>query len=213
MIKRKIALFGGTFDPIHLGHTAVAEDAARNIGAEKIIFIPAKRSPLKGFLPKANDTHRLKMISLAISEKKNFESSDCELKKPAPSYTLDTVRQFKNEFSDGVLIHWLIGADSIADLTYWHKIVELIDACILTTMYRAGCAPPDFTKFEPQWGPQRVEKLQQNVIQTRLIDISSTEIRDRLAADRDVNDMLCPSVAEYIGKHGLYRPKSKVNGE
>ncbi len=145
MSKRKIALFGGTFDPVHLGHTTVAEDAARRIGAEKIIYIPAKRSPLKGFLPKANDKHRLKMITLAIAEKKTFEVSDCELKKPAPSYTLETVKQFQDEYGGDTLIHWLVGADSIDDLTYWHKIVELIDTCILTTMYRAGCGPPDFS--------------------------------------------------------------------
>jgi nicotinate-nucleotide adenylyltransferase len=213
MAKRKIALFGGTFDPVHLGHTTVAEDAARRIGAEKIIFIPAKRSPLKGFLPKANDKHRLKMITLAIAEKKTFKVSGCELKKPAPSYTLETVRQFQAEYGGGTLIHWLIGADSIDDLTYWHEIVELIDTCILTTMYRAGSAPPDFTKFAPQWGPQRVEKLQQNIIQTPLIDISSTEIRDRLASGLDVTDMLKPSVAEYILKHGLYGSKSTANGK
>jgi nicotinate-nucleotide adenylyltransferase len=213
MSKRKIALFGGTFDPVHLGHTTVVEDAARRIGAEKIIYIPAKRSPLKGFLPKANDKHRLKMITLAIAEKKTFEVSDCELKKPAPSYTLETVKQFQAEYGGGTLIHWLVGADSIDDLMYWYKIVELIDTCILTTMYRAGCVPPDFSKFEHQWGPQRIEKLQQNIIQTPLIDISSTEIRDRLAAGSDVTDMLNPSVAEYIRKHGLYQSKSTANGK
>lgn len=213
MLKRKIALFGGTFDPVHLGHTTVAEDAARRIGAEKIIFIPAKRSPLKGFLPKANDKHRLKMITLAIGENETFEVSDCELKKPAPSYTLETVRQFQDECGDDTLLHWLVGADSIDDLTYWYQIVELIDTCILTTMYRAGCVPPDFSKYEPQWGPQRIEKLQQNIIQTPLVDISSTKIRDRLAAGRDITDMLNPSVAEYIRKHGLYQSKSTANGE
>ena len=213
MAKRKIALFGGTFDPIHLGHTTVAEDAAGHISAEKIIFIPAKRSPLKGFLPKANDNHRFKMIALAIAEQKTFEASDCELKKPAPSYTLETVRQFQAEYGDDTLIHWLIGADSIDDLTYWYQIVELIDICILTTMYRAGCAPPDFSKFEAEWGPQRIRKLQENTIQTPLIDISSTEIRDRLAAGLDVSDMVAPSVAEYIRKNDLYRPKTAANEE
>ena len=208
MTKRKIALFGGTFDPVHLGHTTVAADAAKHIGAEKIIFIPAKRSPLKGFLPKANDNHRLKMISLAIAEQKIFEVSDCELKKPAPSYTLETVRQFQDEYGSETLIHWLVGADSVDDLTYWYQIVELIDACIITTMYRAGCKPPNFAKYEPLWGPKRIEKLQQNVIQTPLIDISSTEIRERLAAGRDVTDMLTPCVADYIRKHGLYQPKT-----
>jgi len=213
MSKRKIALFGGTFDPVHLGHTTVAEEAAGHIGAEKIIFIPAKRSPLKGFLPKANDEHRFKMITLAIAEKKTFEVSGCELKKPAPSYTLETVRQFQAEYGGGTLFHWLVGADSIDDLTYWYRIIELIDTCIVTTMYRAGCGPPDFSKYEPQWGPQRIEKLRRNIIQTSLIDISSTEIRDRLASGRDVTDMLNPSVAEYIREHGLYQPKSIKNGE
>ena len=213
MAKRKIALFGGTFDPVHLGHTTVAEDAAGCIGAEKIIFIPAKRSPLKGFLPKANDEHRLKMLALAIAGKKTFEVSDCELRKPAPSYTLETVKQFQAEYGGGTLIHWLIGADSIDDLMYWHQIVELIDTCILTTMYRAGCAPPDFTKFEAQWGRQRIQKLQRNIIQTPLIDVSSTEIRDRIAAGRDVSDMVAPSVAEYIRRHDLYRPKTAANEE
>jgi nicotinate-nucleotide adenylyltransferase len=207
MTKRKIALFGGTFDPIHLGHTTVAVDAMKQIGAEKTIFIPAKRSPLKGFLPKANDNHRYEMITLAIAGQKNFEASDCELKKPAPSYTLETVQQYQAEYDSDTSIHWLIGADSIDDLAYWYKITELIDACFLTTMYRAGCAKPDFSKFEPQWGAQRIEKLQQNIIQTPLVDISSTEIRDRLAAGQDVSDMLSPSVAEYIHKHGLYKPK------
>lgn len=209
MSKRKIALFGGTFDPIHLGHTTVAEDAGGHIGADKIIFIPAKRSPLKGFLPKANDEHRLKMIALAIAEQENFEVSNCELKKAAPSYTLETVRQFQAKYGDDTLIHWLIGADSVDDLEYWYKIIELIDACILTTMYRGGCARPDFAKYESLWGPERVEKLQQNIIQTSLIDISSTEVRNRLAADMDVTDMLGPGVAEYIQEHGLYKSKSK----
>ena len=208
MTKRKIALFGGTFDPVHLGHTTVAADAAKHIGAEKIVFIPAKRSPLKGFLPKASDAHRHKMIALAIAEQKSFEVSDCELKKPAPSYTLDTIKQFQAEYGSDTLIHWLIGADSIDDLTYWHQIVELIDACNLTTMYRAGCKAPNFAKYEAIWSRRHVEKLQRNVIKTSLIDISSTEIRNRLAAGHDVTNMLTPAVADYIRKHGLYQSKT-----
>jgi nicotinate-nucleotide adenylyltransferase len=93
-------------------------------------------------------------------------------------------------------------------LTYWLGVVELIDTCNLITMYRAGCEPPDFAKFEALWGPKRIEKLQQNIVQTPLIDISSTEIRNRLAAGRDVTDMLHPAVADYIRKHGLYQSKS-----
>jgi nicotinate-nucleotide adenylyltransferase len=205
MAKRKIALFGGTFDPIHLGHTTVAADALKRIGAEKIIFIPAKRSPLKGFLPRASDNHRLNMLTLAIADEKNFQVSNYELKRPAPSYTLETIQKFQADYGSETSIHWLIGADSVDDLMYWYKITELIDTCNLTTMYRAGCKPPDFAKFEEIWGRQRIEKLQRNIIQTPLVDISSTEIRDLIAKNGDFPKMLHPAVAEYINKNGLYR--------
>jgi len=205
MIKRKIALFGGTFDPVHLGHTIVAADVVGRIEAEKIIFVPAKRSPLKGFSPVANDDDRLEMITLAIADENKFEVSDYELKRPAPSYTIETVKKFQAEYSSDTLIYWLIGADSIGDLEYWHRIVELIDICNITTMYRAGFKTPDFSRFKAIWGQKRIEKLQQNIIQTPLVDISSTEIRNRLVSGLDVNDMLHPDVADYIEEHNLYR--------
>lgn len=209
MAKGKIILLGGTFDPIHLGHTAVAAYAAEHIGAEKIIFIPAKHSPLKNFLPQASGSDRLAMIALAIAGNEKFQLSNCELKKSGPSYTLGTVRQFQAEYGGDALIYWLIGADGIDELPRWYKVVELIDACILSVMYRAGCEPPDFDKFKAVWGSGRIKKLQQNVIRTPLIDISSTEIRNRLAAGRDAGDMLSPAVADYIREHGLYQPKTK----
>ena len=209
MAKRKIGLFGGTFDPIHLGHTVVTADAAERIGAEKIIFIPAKCSPLKDSFPEASNDDRLKMIALAIADNKKFQLSDYELKKPERSYTLETVRHFQADYGSDTSIYWLVGADSIDDLPHWYGIVELIDECNLCVMFRAGCEPPDFAKFTSIWGPGRIEKLQQNIIQTPLIDISGTEIRSRLIAGRDVTNMLHPSVADYIRKYGLYQSQIK----
>ncbi len=205
MVKKKIVLFGGTFDPIHIGHTAVAAAAAEHIGAEKVIFIPARRSPLKDSFPKAGDDDRLAMIALAIAGNEKFQLDDYELRKPELSYTLETVRHFQADYGGKALIYWLIGADSIYELSRWYGIVELIDACILCVMFRAGCKPPDFAEFKDVWGAARVEKLQRNVIRTPLIDISSTEIRNRLATDRDVTGMLASQVADYIREHGLYR--------
>lgn len=205
MTKRRIVLFGGTFDPIHLGHTTVASDAAKHIGADKLIFVPAKRSPLKGFLPRASDNHRFEMIALAIAGEESFEVNDFELRKPAPSYTLETVEKFQAECGVDTSIYWLVGADGLDDLVYWHRIVELIDSCNLVTMYRAGCEPPNFVKFEGVWGRQRVEKLQRNIVQTPLVDISSTEIRNRLAKGLDASKMLHPAVLGYIRQHGLYQ--------
>jgi len=209
MAKKKVALLGGTFDPIHLGHTIVAAEAVKHIGAEKIVFVPAKRSPLKGFTPCASDEDRFAMIALAIAGNKHFELSDYELKKPEPSYTLQTVKQFQADYGSETEIYWLIGADSIDDLPHWYKITELIDECNLSVMYRAGFEPPAFSKFMSLWGRQRIAKLQRNVIKTPLIDISSTEIRNRLAAGRDVTNMLHPAVADYIRKYVLYQIKAQ----
>ncbi|MBN1391328.1 MAG: nicotinate (nicotinamide) nucleotide adenylyltransferase [Sedimentisphaerales bacterium] len=208
MVKRKIALFGGTFDPVHIGHTAVAAIAAEHIGAEKVAFVPAKRSPLKNFFPEASDDDRLAMIALAIADNDKFELNDYELRKPKPSYTIETVRYFQGEYGAGFLIYWLLGADSISELSRWYGIIELIDECNLCVMFRGGFSPPDFAKFKDIWGEARVEKLQSNIIRTPLIDISSTEIRNRLASGRDVSGMLTPPVADYIRKHGLYQSET-----
>jgi len=205
MTERAIVLFGGTFDPIHSGHTAVAAYAAERIEAEKVIFVPAKRSPLKILSPQAGDADRLTMIRLAIAGSENFEASDYELKKPKLSYTIETVKYFKSECGGQAAIYWLLGVDGIDELAHWYKIDELIDICNLAVMYRGGCGAPDFSGLESVLGAGRVEKLRRNVIKTPLVDVSSSEIRNRLAAGLSVGDMLRPAVEEYIRKKGLYR--------
>jgi nicotinate-nucleotide adenylyltransferase len=205
MSKCRIALFGGTFDPIHLGHTQVADVAAKRIDAQRVVFVPAKRSPLKGFSPAAGDSDRLRMISLAIQENERFAVSDCELRRAAPSYTLDTVRQFQDDFGPETDVYWLLGADSVDDLAYWHRVDELIDACHLAVMHRGGYDAPTFDKYLPVWGSERIRKLREDVVETPSIDISSTQVRERLAAGEDVRDMVHPDVAAYIRKQGLYR--------
>lgn len=207
MMNKKTALFGGTFDPIHKGHITVAEVAAGHIEADEIIFIPARRSPHKNSYAVAGGNHRLKMIELAIEGRKHFSVSDCELERPEPSYTLDTVRQFKQTYDKKTTIYWLLGADSIADLLKWYHLAELIDQCNICVMFRAGFEQPSFDGFESTLGPERVQKLQRNVIATPLIYINSTEIRRRLAAAEDTSAMLAPAVLQYIKKHRLYKSK------
>jgi nicotinate-nucleotide adenylyltransferase len=211
--RRKIALFGGTFDPVHLGHTIVARAAGEYIQAERIIFIPAKLSPLKGCRPKASDMDRFTMLSLATSGDDFFEVSDCELERSAPSYTIDTIRQFQSKYGSEFSVYWLLGADGIEELSHWHKITELIDECTLATMYRAGCEQPDFGKFEPHWGSSRIEKLRKNTIPTPLVDISSTKVRNGLAAGHDITQMLHPSVLSYIYENKLYGCKPVRPGD
>ena len=205
MTRRNIALFGGTFDPIHRGHTRVAEGAAQRIEAERVVFIPAKCSPLKGFLPNAADEDRLHMIELAIRNNDRFSVSDFELRRPAPSYTLDTVRHFQQQYGADTSLYWLLGADSVNDLLLWHRIEELIDACHLAVMVRGGYEKPTFDRHREALGPERVEKLRRDVIETPSIEISSTEVRERLAEGQDTDDLLDPRVQQYIHERRLYR--------
>ncbi len=204
MSKTKTALFGGTFDPIHAGHIGVARSAVDILGADKLIFIPAKCSALKRQSPVGSGAHRLKMIQLVVDGIEKFEVSDWELDRPAPSYTIDTVRHFRGKLGPDVKLHWLLGADSIAELGRWYKTEELIDECFLTFMCRPGYDEPDFSRFADSLGPERVRKLQDNIIETPLIDINSTQIRARLAKGQDVSEMLTPEVADYIREHDIY---------
>jgi len=202
--NKKIALFGGTFDPIHIGHTKVAKAAVKKIGAQALIYIPAKRSALKT-KPQASDQDRLNMIKLAIKDVEHFHVSDCELKRSAPSFTLETVRELKKRLGRNPDIYWLLGADTVRELPRWFGILDLIDECNLTCMYRAGFDPPDFSQYEALFGRQRVEKLEKNIIKTPLVNISSTEVRQRCADDIDISGLVHPDVAEYIHRHSLYQ--------
>jgi nicotinate-nucleotide adenylyltransferase len=206
MSMKKIVLFGGTFDPIHLGHTVVAKFASEKIGADTTIFVPAKHSVLKAMSPHASDAHRYNMISLAISGSLSLEVSDYELKKASPCYTVETVKHFRKEFGKDCILYWLVGADSVRDLHFWYNIIELIDICELSVMYRADYEKPDFSKFESIWGASRIAKLEQNIVPTPLVPISSTKIREAITAGTDVSTMLDPAVAAYIKEHQLYQP-------
>ena len=203
-MMRKTALFGGTFDPVHNGHVEVAQFAAEKIGAEKVILVPAKRSPHKNSKPIACAEDRIKMISLAIAGRDNFEISDCEITRPEPSYTLDTVEYFRGKYDYEGELYLLIGADSLEDFAKWYKVMDLIDICNICVMLRAGVERPDFAHFVQIFGQRRSEKLSKNVIETPLINISSTDIRNKIAARQNVEKMVCPDVLKYITENGLY---------
>lgn len=205
MAHEKIILFGGTFDPIHRGHTQVAQAAADQIGAQQVVFVPARRSPHKQLPPVASDVDRLGMIRLAIAGRLSFSASDCELRRPEPSYTLDTVRDFRSRYGPRTDLIWLVGADAVKDLPRWYRISDLMSAAIIAVMYRAGYPKPDFSVCRPDFTPEQIKKLEQNIIPVPLIDISSTDIRARLAAGQDVNELLAPEVADYIRTRRLYR--------
>jgi len=203
-MKHRIVLFGGTFDPVHVGHTTAAEFAADRLGADKVVFIPAKRSPHKRIDPAASGDDRLAMLRLATAGCRRFEVSDCELHRKEPSYTLDTVLYFRKRFGGEARLCWLIGADMLRDLPKWRRVRDLLDECALCVMHRGGYPPPEFDGLE-SLGPDRLARLRADVLETPSVDISSTEIRGKLASGADVTGLLCPAVLDYIEKNGLYR--------
>lgn len=202
--KHNIILFGGSFDPIHNGHLAVAAYAVRQLDGDRMIFVPARRSPHKTSTPAADGAARLTMIRLAIAGHDGFEVSDCELRRPEPSYTLDTVLHFRRQFGDDAEIFWLVGADAIGDLKNWYRINELLDMCRLCIMYRGGMATPNLECLNAPLGPSRVARLQNDILQTPLIDVSSTDIRARLASGEPAAPLVPPPVLDYIHQNGLY---------
>jgi len=150
------------------------------------------------------------MIKLAISGHSNWQATDCELTRPGPSYTIDTVRHFRNLYGKDATIYWLIGADCVSDLPVWHRIEELLAECIIVTMTRPGWSRPDFKVLAGRWPSHLISALDRHIIETPMVDISSTMVRQRIAAGMDVKDMLHPAVLDYILQHRLYQGPQPV---
>lgn len=206
MTKEKIILFGGTFDPIHNGHIEVANCATKKIHASKFIFIPARRSPLKSKQPVAADTDRIAMLQLAIDGYKAFEYSNVEMNRAEPSYTIDTIRQLRVKFGENCEFYWLIGADMLNDLPLWYKINDLLSECNICVMNRGGYQKPDFDRLRGRLNPEHIAGLKKNMLDTPLIEISSTEIRKKIAEGQDVSLLLPPAVLDYVKRRKLYMP-------
>lgn len=203
MKPEKIILFGGSFDPIHNGHLSVGKVVLEKLDGDQLIFVPARRSPHK-VQPPEEGHHRMAMIERAIAGYEKFSVSDCELVRDEPSYTLDTIRHFREELGEGVDLFWLIGADQLADFGKWYHVTELVTCCRVAVMHRAGYPAPKFDQLERVLGCNQIRALERDVVETPLIDISSTEIRNHLAAGRLCEGVLPEPVIRYIEAHQLY---------
>jgi len=185
----RVGILGGTFDPIHLGHLILAESALEELSLDRILFIPAEISPHKRSAPPSvSSRERLDMVAMAIDGEPRFSLDDRELKRGVPSYTIDTVRSLLADFP-GVRFLYLIGADNVSSLESWHQIGELRNLI-------------DFAVFDRGDGAFCNSSTYQVV--RRRIDISSTEIRDRLAKGLSVRYFLPSALHDYIMMHRLY---------
>ncbi|MBN2445445.1 MAG: nicotinate (nicotinamide) nucleotide adenylyltransferase [Phycisphaerae bacterium] len=197
-----VLLYGGSFDPIHHGHLIVSRAAAEAIGADRIILIPSAIPPHKRQVRLAAGEDRLAMCRLAIAGDSLFEVSGWELEQTGPSYTLLTVRHFREEL--GAALYWLIGMDSLLELHTWYHVAELADACTLVTVGRPGHAAPELPELCAAVSPAQIERIQKHVLDTPLIQISATNIRERAQARRSIRHLVPEPVREYISAHRLY---------
>jgi nicotinate-nucleotide adenylyltransferase len=183
---KKIAIYGGTFDPIHHAHLILARDALEMLGLDEVIFIPAAVSPLKKAAPVASGELRLTMLRAAIKDEPKFAADDCELCRPPPSYTIDTVEQVRRLHSV-TSIYCLIGEDNVDTLKNWHRFAELEKMVDFVVLDRRG---------QPASHCYRVID--------RKIDISATEIRTRVASGRSIRYLVPSTVEEIIRRKKLY---------
>ena len=189
--RLRLGIYGGTFDPIHLGHLILAHDVLEQLELDAVLFVPCGQSPLKSSKPLAANARRLAMLRLALKGKPRFWLSRCELDRPAPSYSLDTALEIREAFPRAELF-WLIGADQLRDLDKWHRLDELRKLVKFVYMPRGEAV--------------RKEKLRKvlSLPQERRVDISATEIRHRVKSRQPIDHLVSAPIAAYIKRQGLY---------
>jgi nicotinate-nucleotide adenylyltransferase len=199
-----MGVFGGTFDPVHHGHLAIAEEAREALGLAVVRFVPAAASPFKSDRDVTPAEHRLAMVEAAIAGNPCFEASRMELERPAPSYTVDTLERLAGR---APLHLWLIlSSEALAGLPRWrepHRILELARVAVVP---RAG-----FDPLGPGWVAERFPGLEERFrfLGGPLLPISGSVVRRRAAAGRSVRYLVPDGVARYIVEHHLYRPPDR----
>lgn len=201
----RIGLFGGTFNPVHIGHLIIARAALEHLGLERIVLIPSANPRHKSPEAVADTVDRLAMLRLAVADEPGFDVSACEIERPGMSYTIDTVAFFRKELSDRAELYWLIGADSLSELASWHRVDELVCMCRIVTAARPGWESPDLSALTERVGERQVRRLRDGILPTPRIDISASEIRRRVRQGRSVRWLVPMAVAQYIDRRGLYR--------
>ena len=190
--------FGGSFNPIHNGHLTCARTVAEKSGFKQVLLIPSGTPPHKQAavdLAEAND--RLAMCHIVAAADPLFHETDIEMRRSGPSYTIDTVRELRGDVSEKV--NWLIGADMLNFLPNWREARRLLDEVNFIVIARPGFV------FEWEKLPAEFQVLKTHVLEAPLVDVSATEIRQRVRAGQPIDSMVPPAVARYIETHRLYK--------
>ena len=199
----RIGLFGGTFDPIHIGHLLVAESVQHHMELDEVIFIPAGRPWMKAAKRVSKAEHRFAMAELAVEGRLGFSVSRVELDRPGPTYTIDTLEHMKSELGHEVDLYLILGMDSLRELPRWNQSKRLFELCALV-----GVSRPGYDDIVPAWlyeiGDDAYEKV--TLVRGPLVAISGTKIRTKVSDGESLESWVPKLVEDYITEHGLYGP-------
>jgi nicotinate-nucleotide adenylyltransferase len=209
----KIGIFGGTFDPIHLGHTAVAREIRRQAGLDAVHILPCHRPPHKARADLTPGADRLAMIALASQDDPALVPSSFELVRPAPSYTIDTLRALRSR-RPGDRFYFLLGMDSFLEIDTWKEADRLLDECHLIVVNRGRVTVPLEPEALPAAARGRVSRgtadVESDAGRVHVLDletyaVSSSEIREQARQGADLGRLVAAPVASYIQRCALYR--------
>ena len=192
--RKKVCLFGGTFDPPHIGHLLVAQTIIEAENFDKIVFIPTFKTPQKNNITDIKD--RMAMLRMGVTSNPNFEISDLEIQRGGTSYTIDTIREYKSDQDyDSRELYYLIGSDSLPTFHTWKEPREVLDECQVIVALRPGFCPSDISN----WILRKVR-----FASIPRFEISSSTIRSRWQENKTIRYMVTQPVWEYINDHGIY---------
>ena len=202
-----IGIFGGTFDPIHLGHLAIADDVANAFGLAKVLFVPNARSPLRQ-ASAASPAQRFEMCELATSENASFAVSRVEIDRDGPSYAIDTIRLLRAEYPNCEFA-FIAGTDVLEELRRWRDIGALLQEALMIVVDRPGVDGGDVDRTASELGGDgRIVRRE-----AALMDVSSTEIRRRIRSGRPYRYLLHHRVYSYVRHHQIYEEASVAQSE
>ena len=192
----RVGIIGGTFDPIHVGHLLVAEDARVSMELEEVVFIPTGQPWMKSGSTLSPAHHRMNMVRMAIASNPFFRASSMEIDRPGPTYTVDTLREMRLELDEEDDLYFILGSDSSEKFHRWKEPEEVLRLCTIVTMPRPGSH--DLSTIEPSESGKVV------FLEGPMVDISGTEIRRRVSLGLSVRYLVPDEVEHYIRRYGLY---------
>jgi len=199
----RLGIFGGSFDPVHLGHLLLADCCLAQTELDEVWFVPIAHQPLKPAGPQASNEHRLAMLQHACAPRSMFKIKTIELDRGGVSYSIDTLEAIRNEHPDAELF-FLMGADSLADLPKWHRPTDICRLATPLVVHRAEALEPDFEMLRPLFSTDRLDEIRQHLVEMPPTPISSSKIRTLIAKGGDWQQYVPSKVAEYIFEHQLY---------